>query len=160
MMVKALFTEPASNFLDVLILHASNMSYLSLSCVLTCMISKSALLLTVTTPVQELPTSTRFAIYSDQSEQLWDIASYEGVQCELNAGGSDIFTIVPIQAESGAAFAPIGLTNMLNTGGAISAWRMDSGSASFKVQIHPRMQTKVKPDFCNETRPSKFSTGA
>ena len=88
--------------------------------------------------MQELPTSTRFAIYSDQSEQLWNIASFEGVQCVLNAGGSDIFTIVPIQTENGVAFAPIGLTNMLNTGGSISDWTADPSSVSLKVKfLHP-----------------------
>ena len=56
------------------------------------------------------------------------------MQCELKAGGSDIFTIVPIQSEGKAAFAPIGLTNMLNTGGAISAWTADQSSVSFKVR--------------------------
>lgn len=83
---------------------------------------------------QELPGNTRFAVYSDRLQQLWSIKSYEGVQSQLQAGESDIFTVVPIQAGEKVEFAPIGLTNMLNSGGAISSWSHTASDITFKVK--------------------------
>lgn len=77
--------------------------------------------------------STRFAVYSDRLKQLWTVAPYEGVQSQLKAGESDILTLVPIEETGDVQFAPIGLTNMLNSGGAISQWTNSSNAAEFKV---------------------------
>ena len=38
-------------------------------------------------------------------------------------GGCDVFTISPVLAEGGVAVAPIGLTCLLNAGGAVLACR-------------------------------------
>ena len=86
-----------------------------------------------TSSAQDLPRSTRFAVYSDRLQHLWNIKSYEGIQSYLKAGESDIFTIVPIHTSKQVDFAPIGLINMLNTGGAISNLSHTASSTSFKV---------------------------
>ena len=78
-------------------------------------------------------------MYSDNTKQVRIVASYEGVQCRLKAGESDMLTIVPTIDVGGSLFAPIGLTNMLNTRGSISQWtRVTSApsEASFKVRLY------------------------
>lgn len=88
------------------------------------------------TLIQDMPRGTRFAVYSDKLKQLLAVASYEGVQSRLGASASDIFTIVPLRNAGGVEFAPVGLTNMLNTGGAISQWReADTGSSKITFQV-------------------------
>lgn len=84
---------------------------------------------------QDLPASTRFAIYSDDRKQLWTVSSYEGVRSQLEGGRSDIFTVVPIWEGDRTEFAPIGLTNMLNTGGTISAWNPDNHGSQYNFKV-------------------------
>lgn len=89
--------------------------------------------------MQELPSSTRFAVYSDRQQELWQCASWEGVQSQLAPGQSDIFTIVPLAIVGELHMAPLGLTNMLNTGGAISRWDVadthSNGSVQFSFKV-------------------------
>jgi len=88
--------------------------------------------------VQDLPAHTRFAVYSDAKKQLWTVSSHEGVRSQLEAGRSDIFTIVPVWEGDTAEFAPVGLTNMLNTGGTISGWTPDNGGSKFTFKVRAR----------------------
>jgi len=84
---------------------------------------------------QDLPASTRFAIYSDGRKQLWTVSFYEAVSSQLEGGRSDIFTVVPIWEGDKTEFAPIGLTNMLNTGGTISAWSPDNHGSQYNFKV-------------------------
>ena len=88
--------------------------------------------------MQELPSQTRFAIYSDDRKQLWTVSSHEGVRSQLEPGRSDLFTVVPIYENDGVEFAPVGLTNMLNTGGTISGWAPEGNGSKFTFKVRER----------------------
>ncbi|KAK9785098.1 hypothetical protein WJX73_004459, partial [Symbiochloris irregularis] len=67
-----------------------------------------------------LPATQRFALYSQQQQRLEVCTLQEGLRLKLGPAQSDIVTIVPVAEHSGSpAVTPIGLTNMLNSGGAV-----------------------------------------
>lgn len=91
--------------------------------------------------MQDLPFSSRFAVYSDNQRKLWLLASWERVLVLLKPGQSDLFTVAPLQSNGHVDFAPIGLTNMLNAGGAILEWNAaeiaSDSEFRFKVLLIP-----------------------
>lgn len=91
--------------------------------------------------VQDLPAASRFAVYSDHQNHIWALGLKQNIPVSLGAGSSDMFTVVPIQQRGQLSFAAIGLTNMLNTNGAIldadfSEGSHGRGSVHIKVRKH------------------------
>ncbi|KAL4442956.1 hypothetical protein ABPG77_008447 [Micractinium sp. CCAP 211/92] len=61
-----------------------------------------------------------FAAYLDSSKDLRLLGAADCLEVRLaGGGGSDVVTLSPVAEAGGVLFAPIGLTNMLNAGGAV-----------------------------------------
>jgi raffinose synthase len=75
--------------------------------------------------------SDLFALYSDQRRALSVVdAAGGGVEVEVaGGGGCDLITVSPIARAGGVLFAPVGLVDMLNCGGAVLASALEEGGA-------------------------------
>ncbi|PRW33710.1 raffinose synthase isoform B [Chlorella sorokiniana] len=64
---------------------------------------------------------SKFAVYIESTQALHSVAwAFEPLAVRLaGGGGSELLTIAPCQEHGGMLVAPIGLTNMLNAGGAV-----------------------------------------
>ncbi|KAK9915311.1 hypothetical protein WJX75_007444 [Coccomyxa subellipsoidea] len=63
--------------------------------------------------------SGRFVMYSDAQKALWVVDAAGATPVQLSRGESDLITIVPMTEVKGLCIAPIGLTDMLNTGASV-----------------------------------------
>jgi len=59
--------------------------------------------------------------YSYSTKKLHLLQSNEPIDVSLKAGGSDVLTFSPVLKAGGFCFAPVGLSNMYNSGGAVLA---------------------------------------
>ena len=77
----------------------------------------------------------QFVIYSDSQRQMYRCGLLESINARLATSKSDLFTVVPLQRMGEAWVAPIGLVNMLNCGGAVSAWEVDEAANKFSFKV-------------------------
>ena len=100
-------------------------------------------------------TGDLFAVYSSRSGKLSLLAFDEGIEVSLEPFNCELFTVSPLKNSSnsekvGIQFAPIGLVNMLNTGGAIKS--LEYAEGEFKVTVKGAGEMKVyasrKPESC------------
>lgn len=69
--------------------------------------------------VPTLPPADRYAVWLDDTQRLVLLRRDEGVKVAVAGGACALATISPVVEVSGVAVAPIGLVNMLNSGGAV-----------------------------------------
>jgi len=74
-------------------------------------------------------------VYVNKTKTLSRIGADGGVDVSLEAGQAAVVTLAPVSTAFGVDFSPIGLVNMLNSGGALVSVevepdRVDEGSAS------------------------------
>jgi len=69
----------------------------------------------------------RFAVYRYGTEELRVCPGDEGVSVKLGKAGSDLVWITPLQQAAGISFAPLGLVEMFNGGGAVLSYSMLPG---------------------------------
>lgn len=61
----------------------------------------------------------QFAVYRYGTEELRVCGGSEGVEVQLGKAGSDLVWVAPLQQSAGISFAPLGLVEMFNGGGAV-----------------------------------------
>lgn len=76
-----------------------------------------------------------YVVYVNKTKTLSRIGADGGVDVSLEAGQAAVVTLAPVSTAFGVDFSPIGLVNMLNSGGALVSVevepdRVDEGSAS------------------------------
>ncbi|BDA43643.1 probable galactinol-sucrose galactosyltransferase 2 [Coccomyxa sp. Obi] len=72
--------------------------------------------------------ATRYVMYSDAEKKAWVVDAAGKVSVRLSRGQSDLITVVPLNEVKGLCIAPIGLTDMLNTGASVQ--RFSCGAAA------------------------------
>lgn len=75
----------------------------------------------------EQPQQQRFAVYRYGTEELRVCSGSEGVDVQLGKAGSDLVWITPLQQAADISFAPLGLVEMFNGGGAVQSYSMLPG---------------------------------
>lgn len=68
---------------------------------------------------QQQPSQQRFAVYRYGTEELRVCGGSQGVEVQLGKAGSDLVWVAPLQQSAGVSFAPLGLVEMFNGGGAV-----------------------------------------
>ncbi|KAK6913670.1 LOW QUALITY PROTEIN: Glycosyl hydrolases 36 [Dillenia turbinata] len=77
----------------------------------------------------------QFAVYHHKSDELHLINSKEEIKITLQPSSFEIFTFSPVhRLNQKAKFAPVGLENMFNSGGAIENLEYESNSVRIKVK--------------------------
>ncbi|KAL6011451.1 hypothetical protein ACLOJK_001899 [Asimina triloba] len=94
-----------------------------------------------------------FAVYSYQSKKLVLVRPDEDIEISLEAFDFELFTVSPVVVLANRAqFAPIGLVNMLNSGGAIQSLEFDCVGNSVRVGVKGAGEMRVfssqKPKAC------------
>ncbi|XP_068642825.1 galactinol--sucrose galactosyltransferase-like [Aristolochia californica] len=95
-----------------------------------------------------------FAVYLYQAKRLMLLKPKENVEITLAPFGFELLTVSPVKvfSKKSVEFAPIGLVNMLNTGGAIQSLELDEGETVVRVGVKGRGELKVfssvKPNAC------------
>lgn len=69
----------------------------------------------------------QFAVYRYGTEELRVSGGREGVEVQLGKAGSDLVWVAPLQQSAGVSFAPLGLVEMFNGGGAVLSASMLPG---------------------------------
>jgi raffinose synthase len=72
------------------------------------------------------PATGQWALYVNTTKQLHLVSAEEGVEVTVAAGQAAVVTIAPVSRHFGVDFAPLGLTNMLNGGGAVTGVRVQA----------------------------------
>jgi raffinose synthase len=75
-----------------------------------------------------------FVVYRYGTELLQVCSATEGVGVELDKAGSDLVWISPLQQAGGVAFAPLGLAEMFNGGGAVQACSLTAAAKQQQQQ--------------------------
>lgn len=79
-----------------------------------------------------------FAAYLDSTKELRLVGAADCVEVRLaGGGGSDIVTLSPVTEAGGVLFAPMGLTNMLNSGGALLSCSVSGGHSDDGYDVQP-----------------------
>ncbi|XP_058091917.1 galactinol--sucrose galactosyltransferase-like [Magnolia sinica] len=104
------------------------------------------------------PISTKgvdmFAVYSSQSKLVALIRPHEYIEISLEPFDFELFTVSPVMVlpMNMVQFAPIGLVNMLNSGGAIQSLEFDGEENSVRVGVkgtgEMRAFSSEKPKSC------------
>lgn len=69
---------------------------------------------------QQQPTQQQqFAVYRYGTEELRVCGGSKGVEVQLGKAGSDLVWVAPLQQSTSVSFAPLGLVEMFNGGGAV-----------------------------------------
>lgn len=63
-----------------------------------------------------------WALYCSRTDSLRRVRFHEGMEVGLAGAACTVVTVMPLTERKGAAIAPIGLTNMINSGGAITGF--------------------------------------
>ncbi|KAL8138036.1 hypothetical protein V2J09_004037 [Rumex salicifolius] len=84
--------------------------------------------------------ATKFAVYSYKSKNLIMLDPSQGVEITLDPFNFELLTVSPLisipqKNKLVVEFAPIGLVNMLNTGGAIQSVEVDDEAGGVKVGV-------------------------
>lgn len=69
----------------------------------------------------------QFAVYRYGTEELRVCSGTEGVDVKLPKAASDLVWVSPLQQAAGISFAPLGLVEMFNGGGAVLSYNMLPG---------------------------------
>jgi raffinose synthase len=75
----------------------------------------------------------QYACYCYSSGRLQVVGGGDAVNVELTAGKADLYWFTPVQSVRGVDFAPVGLTNMYNGGGAIQSVAVLAGQEAAAV---------------------------
>ncbi|CAA3028949.1 probable galactinol--sucrose galactosyltransferase 2 [Olea europaea subsp. europaea] len=106
-----------------------------------------------------------FAMFSFRSGSISRLPMHGKLGITLKTLQCDIFTVSPIKFyHQKVHFAPIGLVNMYNSGGAVEAIEVSDDSSCYGVQIKGRgagifgAYSDIKPNFCsvNNIREAEF----
>ncbi|OMP12800.1 Raffinose synthase [Corchorus olitorius] len=95
-----------------------------------------------------------FAMYFSQSKKLLLSNPTEKIEISLEPFNFELITVAPVTVLAGKSvhFAPIGLVNMLNVGGAIQSLAYDELQSSAKVEVkgsgEMRVFASAKPRVC------------
>lgn len=95
-----------------------------------------------------------FALYLFQEKKLLIMNPTDNIQIKLEPFNFELITVASITqfGPKGIQFAPIGLANMLNTGGAIQSIRLDDETNSLTVGLkgsgEMRLYASQKPTAC------------
>lgn len=95
-----------------------------------------------------------FAVYSFTDHKLKLLKSSETVQVSLHPFNYELFTISPVTVlpEKSIQFAPIGLVNMLNSGGAIQSMEIEKTENLARIGVRGSGEMRVfaseKPARC------------
>ncbi|KAF5188602.1 Galactinol--sucrose galactosyltransferase [Thalictrum thalictroides] len=95
-----------------------------------------------------------FAIYSFQAKKLILMKATELLEISLEPFTFELFTVSPVKVlfNKGIHFAPIGLANMLNTGGAIQSLTIDNNENVVQIGLRGTGEMRVfvseKPKVC------------
>jgi raffinose synthase len=82
------------------------------------------------------PWAGAFASLSSHTRDVTLLDSIHGeLRVTLDNSASELITIVPlVEGANGVRFGPLGLENMLNSGGAVTAWKRDRGGFTLGVR--------------------------
>ncbi|KAH6774872.1 hypothetical protein C2S52_000147 [Perilla frutescens var. hirtella] len=101
------------------------------------------------------PWTGDFAVFSFKSGSLSRVSLHGKLRVNLKTLQCDVFTVSPIKSyNQDIQFAPIGLTNMYNSGGAVDAVEGVDDSSCNKIQIRGRGEgilgayMNLEPKFC------------
>ncbi|OMO49894.1 Raffinose synthase [Corchorus capsularis] len=104
-----------------------------------------------------------FAVYMYQSKKLKLMKSYEKMEVTLEPLNYELLTVSPVAIlpKKQIQFAPIGLVNMLNSGGAIQSLAMDGNENVVRIGVKGRGELRVfaseKPWACKiDGKPFEF----
>lgn len=96
-----------------------------------------------------------FAVYMSKEKELRLLKADERLEIALDCFNYDLLTVSPVRdvelhGSSRVQFAPIGLVNMLNSGGAIESMEFEEGLARVGVRGRGEMKVfaSVKPVNC------------
>ncbi|KAL4457682.1 hypothetical protein ABPG75_012547 [Micractinium tetrahymenae] len=79
-----------------------------------------------------------FAAYQDSTKELRLLGAADCLEVRLaGGGGSDVVTLSPVTEAGGVLFAPIGLTDMLNAGGAVLSCAVSGGHSDDGYDVQP-----------------------
>lgn len=102
------------------------------------------------------PGDRDFAIFSFRSGSLTRLSKYKGLNITLKTLECDVFTVSPIKVyDKKIQFAPIGLINMYNSGGALEFIEVFDDFSRYGVRIKGRGKgvfgayAGVEPSFCS-----------
>ncbi|XP_062221067.1 galactinol--sucrose galactosyltransferase-like [Phragmites australis] len=85
-----------------------------------------------TSPGVNVKGVSQFAVYKVEAKKLQLLRPDEGVELTLEPFTHELLVVAPVRVispERAIKFAPIGLANMLNTGGAVQAFETEKGAA-------------------------------
>ena len=82
------------------------------------------------------PWAGAFAALRNSSGAVHQLHGVHGeVEVSMQAGDADILTIVPLaEGPNGVRFAPLGLADMLNSGGAVQSWTRDVSGFTVRLR--------------------------
>lgn len=95
-----------------------------------------------------------FAVYMFQEKKLKLLKPSEAVEISLQPFSYELLTVSPVKVlpKKRIQFAPIGLVNMLNTGGAIQSLEFEDGETSVKIGVRGSGEMRAfaseKPTAC------------
>ncbi|KAF9620634.1 hypothetical protein IFM89_013660 [Coptis chinensis] len=95
-----------------------------------------------------------FAVYAFRSKKLMLLKASEDIELSLEPFTFELFTVSPVKMilNKGILFAPIGLVNMLNTGGAIQTLSFDSNENLVQIEVTGTGEMRVfstgRPKVC------------
>lgn len=95
-----------------------------------------------------------FVLYSFKEKKLVLVKPTDTVQITLEPFNFELLTVSPVTilGTKSVQFAPIGLVNMLNTGGAIQSIELDDEANSVEVEVKGRGEMRIfasqKPSTC------------
>lgn len=96
-----------------------------------------------------------FAMYFSQAKKLVLSNPSESVEISLEPFNFELITVAPVTVFAGKSvhFAPVGLVNMLNTGGAIQSLAFDDEESSVQIGVRGSGEMRVfaseKPAACH-----------
>jgi raffinose synthase len=93
-----------------------------------------------THPVPDVEDATQFAVYFVESKKLELLLPDETVEITLQPFNYELLVVAPVSvlrlaSGGGAGFAPIGLANMLNSGGAVQSLESSTNGGEVTVEV-------------------------